>query len=194
MAPATPQDLLFRQAHTTYAFTDEPVLDELLAEIYDLMRLGPTAMNAQPLRIVFIRTAAGKARLLPHLAEGNRPKSASAPVVAVLAADADYHLHLDRVAPHQKGARERLAANPETRLKDATFNATLQAGYFILAARAVGLDAGPMGGFDRAGIDAEFFDGTALHSILVVNLGHAAEDGQRARAPRLELPEAVTFV
>jgi len=194
MAPATPQDLLFRQAHTTYAFTDEPVLDELLAEIYDLMRLGPTAMNAQPLRIVFIRTAAGKARLLPHLAEGNRPKSASAPVVAVLAADTDYHLNLDRVAPHQKGARERLAANPETRLKDATFNATLQAGYFILAARAVGLDAGPMGGFDRAGIDAEFFDGTALHSILVVNLGHAAEDGQRARAPRLELPEAVTFV
>ncbi len=194
MAPASPQDLLFRQAHTTYAFTDEPVLDELLAEIYDLMRLGPTAMNAQPLRIVFIRTAAGKARLLPHLAEGNRPKSASAPVVAVLAADTDYHLHLDRVAPHQKGARERLAANPETRLKDATFNATLQAGYFILAARAVGLDAGPMGGFDRAGIDAEFFDGTALHSILVVNLGHAAEDGQRARAPRLELPEAVTFV
>jgi 3-hydroxypropanoate dehydrogenase len=141
----------------------------LLAEIYDLMRLGPTAMNSQPLRIVFIRTAAGKARLLPHLAEGNRPKSASAPVVAILAADADYHLHLDRFAPHQKGARERLAANPETRLKDATFNATLQAGYFILAARAVGLDAGPMGGFDRAGIDAEFFDGTAVHSILVVN-------------------------
>lgn len=193
MAPATVQDLLFRHAHTTYAFTDEPVLDELLAEIYDLMRLGPTAMNSQPLRVVFIRTAAGKARLLPHLAEGNRPKSASAPVVAILAADADYHLHLDRFAPHQKGARERLAANPETRLKDATFNATLQAGYFILAARAVGLDAGPMGGFDRAGIDAEFFDGTAVHSILVVNLGHAAEDGQRARAPRLELLEAVTF-
>lgn len=187
------EDLIFHQAHTTYAFADQPVSDEQLAKIYELMRLGPTAMNSQPLRIHFIRTAEAKARLLPHLAEGNRAKSQSAPVVAILAADTDFHLHLERVAPHQKGARERLAADDLTRAKDAMFNATLQAGYFILAARAVGLDAGPMGGFDKAGIDAEFFPGTALASILVVNLGHASDQGQRPRGVRLELHEAVRF-
>jgi len=196
MSPANgPQieDLIFRQAHTTYAFSDRAVSDEQLAAIYDLVRLGPTAMNSQPLRITYLRTPQGKARLLPHLAEGNRPKSASAPVVAILAADTDYHEHLDRLAPHQQGARERLAANLDARRRDATFNATLQAGYFILAVRSVGLDAGPMGGFDRAGVDGEFFAGTSLNSILVVNLGYAADGGQRPRAPRLELHEAVSF-
>lgn len=188
------EDLLFRQAHTAYAFTDEPVTEAQLATIYELVRLGPTAMNSQPLRIAFIRSPQAKERLLPHLAEGNRAKSQSAPVVAVLAADTDFHEHLERVAPHQRGARERFAADEESRVSSAMLNATLQAGYFIMAVRAIGLDAGPMGGFDRAGIDAEFFTGTSLRSIVVVNIGHVAEGGRRPRSPRLDLDEAVSIL
>ena len=187
-------DVLFRQAHTAYSFTGQPVDDEQLLAIYDLMSLGPTAMNSQPLRVTYVRTPEAKARLLPHLAEGNRAKSHSAAAVAILAADTDFHRHLGHVAPHQNGARERYEADEDGRVKAAMFNATLQAGYFIIAARAVGLDAGPMGGFDRQGVDAEFLAGTALRSILVVNLGHVAEDGNRPRAPRIERFDAVSIV
>lgn len=185
-------DLLFRDAHTAYHFTDQPVTDEQLHDIYDLVRFGPTAMNGQPLRIAYVRSPAAKARLLPLLAEGNRAKSQSAPVVAILAADTDFHEHLDRVLPQQPGAKDRFA-DRDARVQAAMFNATLQAGYFIIAARSLGLDAGPMGGFDRQGIDAEFFAGTALRSILVVNLGYVSDSGQRPRNPRLEPHEAVTI-
>jgi len=185
-------DLLFRDAHTAYHFTDRPVSDEQLHAIYDLMRYGPTAMNAQPLRIAYVRSPEAKARLLPHLAEGNRAKSQSAPVVAILAADTDFHEHLDRLLPQQPGAKDRYA-DQDARVQAAMFNATLQAGYFIVAARALGLDAGPMGGFDRKGIDAEFFAGTGLRSILVVNLGYVSETGNRPRNPRLEPHEAVSI-
>lgn len=191
---AAGRDLLFSEAHTAYAFTDEPVSDKQLLAIYDLMKFGPTAMNSQPLRIAFVRSEPAKARLLAHLAEGNRAKSQSAAAVAILAADTDFHLQLGRVAPHQRGAVERYAADDEARVQAAMFNATLQAGVFIIAARAVGLDAGPMGGFDRQGVDAEFFAGTALRSILVVNLGHVAEGGRRPRSPRLDHDEAVRIL
>ena len=184
-------DLLFREAHTTYAFTDEPVTDDELAEVYDLVRHAPTALNSQPLRVLFIRSEDAKARLLPHLSEGNRAKSQSAPVVAILAADVDFHENLPRVAPQAPNAKDNFS-DVAAREQLATFNASIQAGYFILAARAVGLDAGPMGGFDRAGINDEFFTGTPLKSILVVNLGHAAPDGTFPRNPRLDFDEAVT--
>lgn len=191
--PSAGLDLLFREAHTAYAFNSEPVSDEQLLAIYELTRLGPTAMNSQPLRVAYVRSLDAKARLLPHLAEGNRAKSESAAAVAILAADTDFHLHLERVAPHQRGARERYEADTQGRVQAALFNATLQAGYFIMAVRAMGLDAGPMGGFDRQGIDEEFFAGTSLRSILVVNLGHVAEGGHRPRSPRLEPEEAVSI-
>lgn len=186
-------DRLFREAHTAYGFDDEPVSDEQLVAIYELTKLGPTAMNSQPLRVAYVRSREAKQRLMPHLAEGNRAKSESAPAVAILAADTDFHRHLERVAPHQRGARERYDGDVEARVQAALFNATLQAGYFIMAARAMGLDAGPMGGFDRQGIDGEFFGATALRSILVVNLGYVAEGGQRPRSPRLEPEEAVSM-
>ena len=185
--------LLFREAHTAYAFTDQPVTDEQLAAIYDLVRHAPTAMNSQPLRITYIRSEVAKARLLPLLAEGNRPKSASAPVVAILAADTDFHENFARVLPQLPGAKEKFA-DDDARAQAAKFNASLQAGYFIIAARAAGLDAGPMGGFDKAGIDAEFFAGTALRSLLVVNLGYVTESGRNPRNPRLEHHEAVTVL
>lgn len=178
-------DLLFREARTAYRFTDEPVTAADLARVADLMRFPPTAMNTQPLRVVLLTDDAAKARLLPHLAEGNRDKSASAPVVAVLAADTEFHEHLPRLLPHAPGAKDRFG-DDQAREQVARFNATLQAGYFILAVRAAGLDAGPMGGFDAAGVDRDLLGDGALRSFLVVNIGHVADDGSHPRSPRLD--------
>ena len=138
-----------RRAPPTASRTSRSRPDQL-ERLYELLRFPPTAMNTQPLRVVLVSTPEAKERLLPHLAEGNRAKSASAPLVAVLAADTDFHEHLPRLLPHAPGAKDRFA-DDERREQAARFNATLQAGYFILAVRAVGLDAGPMGGFDAAG-------------------------------------------
>ena len=187
-------DLLFRAARTAYAFDGTPVSDEQLEHIYDLVRFAPTGMNSQPLRIAFVRSEEGKARLLPLLAPGNRKKASSAPVVAILAADTDFHKHLPRLMPHAPRTKERFAGDDAARVETATFNATMQAGYFILAVRAAGLDAGPMGGIDNAAIDAEFFAGTGLRTFLAVNIGTIAPGGTYPRAPRLEFHEAVTTV
>lgn len=184
---------IFTDMHTAYRFTPESVSDEQLARIYELAKFTPTALNSQPLRITFVRTEAAKARLLPLLAEGNRAKSASAPVVAILAADTDFHEHLPVVSPQSPGARERFAANEEHRRAMALNNAWLEAGGFILAVRAIGLDAGPMGGINAAAIDQEFFAGTSMHTFMVVNIGHVAEDGAFPRNPRLGFDQAVTL-
>jgi 3-hydroxypropanoate dehydrogenase len=189
----TAADMLFRDAHTAYAFTDAAVSDEQLAAVYDLVRHAPTAMNAQPLRITYVRSDQAKARLLPHLSEGNRAKSASAPVVAILSADTDFHENLPRLLPQNPGARE-MFADEEARTRTAMFNATMQAGYFVLAVRAAGLDAGPMAGIDAAAVDAEFFAGTALRTFMVVNIGRVADGGSFPRNPRLSLDEAVTTI
>ncbi len=181
-------DLIFREARTAYRFTDEPVTEEQIGQLHDLLRHPPTAMNMQPLRVVLATSDEQKDRLLPYLAVGNRDKSASAPVVAILAADTDFHEHLPRLLPHAPGAKDRFA-DAGRREDAARFNATLQAGYFILAVRAVGLDAGPMGGFDAAGIDRDLLGDRALRSFLVVNIGHVAPDGTYPRSPRLERDE-----
>ena len=184
---------IFTDMHTAYTFSPELVDDADLARIYELSTFTPTALNSQPLRITFVRTPEAKARLLPLLAETNRAKSASAPVVAILAADTDFHEHLPVIAPQMEGARERFARNAEHRGVMAMNNAWLQAGGFILAVRAAGLDAGPMGGINAAGIDAEFFAGPALRTFMVVNIGHVAADGAFPRSPRLGFDEAVTL-
>ena len=189
----TAADVLFREAATAYSFTGEPVTADQLTAIHELLRHAPTAMNTQPLRIVFLTSEEAKARLIPHLAEGNRAKSASAPVVAILAADTDFHDRLPELMPMAPNARDNFLDDAR-REQAARFNATLQAGYFILAARAVGLDAGPMGGFDAAGVDAEFFAGTPLRSLLVVNLGTVAEGGRFPRKPHVVFEEAVTIL
>lgn len=186
-------DTLFRDAHTTYSFTDTPVPSQLLKEIYELVRLAPTATNLHSLRITFLTTPESKARLIPLLNEGNRAKSESAPVVAILSADIDFHENLPLLVPSAPGLRDRFAE--ESRREPlARNNAWLAAGYFILAARALGLDAGPMGGFDGPGIDAEFHQGTNRRAIMVVNLGYSAPDGQLERAPRLDFSQAVTVL
>ncbi|MHB0927504.1 MAG: malonic semialdehyde reductase [Candidatus Nanopelagicales bacterium] len=183
-------DVLFREAHTAYGFTGETVSDAELESIYELMKFAPTMNNAQPLRITFLRGEAAKARLIKHIADGNKAKSEQAPVVAILAADTDFHQHLPRLAPQSQGARERFGASP-MREQIARNNAWMQAGYFIIAARAVGLDAGPMGGFNAAGVDEEFFAGTAQRTIMIVNLGHASAEGQFPRNPRFGFDEVV---
>ena len=185
------QDLLFRDARTANAFSDEPVTDEQVAAIYDLVKYAPTAMNMQPLRIVLVRDGEPRERLLKHMADGNRDKTASAPLVAVLAADVDFHDHLPRTFPHFPGARDLFTGDEASREQAARFNATLQVGYFILGVRAAGLAAGPMSGFDADGLDEDLFAGTSLKSLVVVNLGKPAENAWFDRSPRLAYDEVV---
>ena len=187
------QDLLFREARTANSFTDEPVTDEQVAAIYDLVKYGPTAMNGQPLRIVLVRHGEPRERLLKHMADGNRDKTANAPLVAILAADTDFHEHLERTFPHFPGARDAFADDAR-REEVARFNASIQAGYFFLGVRAAGLAAGPMAGFDAAGVDDEFFRGTGLRSLVVVNIGRPGENAWFDRLPRLEQDEVVLEV
>jgi 3-hydroxypropanoate dehydrogenase len=185
------QDLLFREARTANAFTDEPVTDEQMRAVYDLVKWAPTSMNMQPLRLLLVRSKAARERLLPHLMEGNRAKTASAPLVAVLAADVDFHDNLDRVFPHKPGARDTWAKSVESRRKHAHLNATLQVAYFILGVRAAGLAAGPMTGFDAEGVRGEFFTDSSLEPLVVVNIGHIDHSGTFPRSPRLDYDEVV---
>jgi 3-hydroxypropanoate dehydrogenase len=186
------QNLLFRDARSANTFTDEPVTEEQVAAIYDLVKYAPTAMNVQPLRIVLVRDGEPRERLLKHMADGNRDKTANAPLVAVLAADTDFHEQLPRTFPHFPGARDMFAGDDASREQAARFNATLQAAYFFLGIRAAGLAAGPMNGFDAEGVDREFLTGTTLRSLVVVNIGKPAENAWFDRLPRLELDEVVT--
>ncbi|WP_110180520.1 malonic semialdehyde reductase [Nocardioides solisilvae] len=185
------QALLFTEARTANAFTAEPVTDEQVAAIYELVKFGPTAMNTQPLRVTLVREGEARERLLKHMSDGNRDKTASAPLVAILAADTDFHEHLPRTFPHFPGARDMFAGDAASRAQAATFNAALQAGYFLVGIRAAGLAAGPMGGYDAEGLEREFFEGTTLKPIMVVNIGRPAENAWFDRLPRLELDEVV---
>jgi 3-hydroxypropanoate dehydrogenase len=185
------QDLLFREARTANAFTDEPVTEDQVRAIYDLVKWAPTALNAQPLRVLLVPQGEQRERLLRHMAPGNRAKTAGAPLVAVLAADTSFHDQLPRVFPHAPAVRDGFAADEARRVETARFNATLQAGYFLLGVRAAGLAAGPMGGYDAQGIDDDLLAGTGWRSVLVVNLGHPSEDAWLDRLPRLDYDEVV---
>lgn len=187
------KDVLFHEAHTTSKFTDREVTDAQLHEIYALTRLSPTAVNSTPLRIVYVRSAVAKARLMPLLAAGNRPKSESAGVAAILAADVAFLDHVGRLAPHITDPTK-IFPDQQSVEQAAMFNAALQAGAFILAVRALGLAAGPMNGIDTAGIDEEFLADSSWRSFMVVNIGEAAADGTRPRGARLEFDEAVRVI
>lgn len=192
---AAAQDLLFREARTANTFTDEPVTDEQIQAIYDLVKYAPTAFNQQPLRIVLVRSSEGRERLVKHMAEGNQPKTASAPLVAILAADNEFHEELPTQFPHFPQAKDVFFSERAVREQAAALNGSLQAGYFILGIRAAGLAAGPMTGFDAAGIDKEFFP-EGDHSVLaVVNIGKPGTDSWfPTRSPRLAYDEVVTTV
>jgi 3-hydroxypropanoate dehydrogenase len=150
-------DALFRKARTHNAWLDKPVSDDLLCRLYDLMKWGPTSAKCCPARILFLRTPEAKQRLAPALAPGNLEKTTKAPVTAIIAHDAKFYEQLPRLFPHNPGAREWFSNSPELAGITAFRNGTLQGGYFILAARSLGLDCGPMSGFDNAKVDEEFF-------------------------------------
>ncbi len=182
------QDLLFREARTANTFTDEPVDAETVRAIYDLVKYAPTSMNNQPLRVALVESDGAREQLLKHMAEGNREKTASAPLVAVLAADTEFHENLPKVFPHFPQARE-MFADDAGREQVARLNASLQVGYFLLGVRAAGLAAGPMTGFDAEGLDADMFADRPWKSLVVVNIGRPAENAWSDRLPRLEHDE-----
>ncbi|MEU4549316.1 malonic semialdehyde reductase [Nonomuraea dietziae] len=186
------QNLLFRDAHTTYGFTGEPVTDEEMRAVHDLVKYGPTAMNSQPLRVVLIRSEQARERLTRHMAPGNQPKIGKAPLVAVLAADLDFHHELPRVFPVNPAAMENFDRDEAGRVATARFNAGLQMGYFIVGLRAAGLAAGPMSGFDADGLSKEFFPEGDHVAVAVVNIGRRAEqDAHFPRQHRLDFDEVV---
>ncbi|MBS1676287.1 MAG: malonic semialdehyde reductase [Actinobacteria bacterium] len=185
------EEQLFTAARTAKSFSDEPVSDAQLRAIAELVRWPPTMANSQPLRVAFIRSPRARERLIPLLTAPNRPKTASAPVAAILAVDLEFHEHIPRLYPHGAHLRDRFCADAAGGERAATFSGAMQAGYFILAARAVGLAAGPMLGFDQVAVDAEFFPDRPWKSILVVNLGRPGERPWRERLPRLDHDEFV---
>lgn len=189
-------DLMFRNARTRNGWSSEPVSEALLREIYDLAKMGPTTVNSQPLRIVFVASDAAKKQLEPALAEGNRAKTMQAPVVALFATDTRFYDHLPKTFPHAPDARswftgeDKAASTAEAGFR----NASLQCAYFMLAARALGLDCGPMSGFDAAKVNATFFpDGRHLVNFICA-LGHGTEERLFPRGPRLEFDEVAKVV
>jgi 3-hydroxypropanoate dehydrogenase len=185
--------LLFTEARTANTFAPTPVTDEELSAIWQLAKWAPTSANTQPLRVLYVQTAEGRARLVPHMSEGNRAKTGTAPAVAVLALDNAFHEHMPTLLPFRPEMRDMLEANEQMRTRLSSFNAALQAGYFILSVRAHGLAAGPMGGFDADGVDGEFFADSKWHAILVVNIGHPGESAWFDRLPRLDEAQVVRW-
>ncbi|MCY0948530.1 malonic semialdehyde reductase [Streptomyces sp. H27-S2] len=188
------QDLLFRKARTANSFSDEPVTEEQVQAIYDLVKFGPTAFNQTPLRIMLVRSPEARERLVKHLSEGNQAKTAAAPLVAILSADNEFHEELPQLLPHFPQAKDLFFAERPVREQSALLNAALQAAYFIVGVRAAGLAAGPMTGADFAGVQKEFLD--ADHTpLMIVNIGKPGEDAVAfPRSPRLEFDQVITTV
>jgi 3-hydroxypropanoate dehydrogenase len=180
---------LFTEARSQNAWTREPIPDDLLRQIYDLARMGPTSANCSPGRFVFVRTPEARRRLEPALSKNNLEKTMSAPVTVIAAWDKEFYNKLPQLFPHVD-ARGWFTGTPEMTHETAFRNATLQAAYLLLAARALGLDAGPMSGFDKAKVDAEFFAGTTWTANLLINIGYGDPSKVFGRLPRLDFSEA----
>ncbi|GAA3807184.1 malonic semialdehyde reductase [Streptomyces phyllanthi] len=187
------QDLLFREARTANTFTDEPVTDEQVQAIYDLVKYGPTAFNQTPLRITLVRSPEARERLVQHMSEGNQEKTATAPLVAILSADNEFHEELPALFPAFPQAKDLFFTERTAREGSAALNSALQAAYFIVGVRAAGLAAGPMTGFDAEGVRKEFLDDDHT-PLIVVNIGRPGENASYPRSPRLAFDEVVTTV
>ncbi len=185
------QDLLFRTARTAKTFTDEPVSDEQVAAIYDLVKWGPTMTNSQPLRIVLARSDDARARVVSHMLPNNADKTAKAPLIAVLAADMKFNRHIERIFPDAPFMAQ-MYEDASFREPIADSQAWMQAGYFVMGVRAMGLDACPMLGLDRTGLDADLFADSDLRCICVVLIGKPGPDAYGPRLPRLEYDEVVS--
>ena len=191
--PDTCLDQIYREARTHNAWRDQDVPDALLQAIVDLLKLGPTSANCSPARFLFVKSREAKERLKPHLSEGNRDKTMKAPVCTIIGYDLDFYVHLPKLFPHTdakswfEGKKEKIA---ETAFR----NGTLQGAYLIMAARALGLDCGPMSGFDNQGVDREFFAGTQVKSNFLCNLAYGDPTGLFPRSPRFSFDEMARII
>lgn len=186
----TALDVLFRTARTKWEWTDEPVTDEDLHALYDLVKLGPTSANCSPARFIFVRSPEGKEKLKPSLSAGNIEKTMAAPVTVIVAQDPIFYQHLPKLYP-PADAKAWFSGNPDFAEETAFRNSTLQGAYLILAARALGIDSGAMSGFDKTKLDRAFFAENGWKSNFLINLGHAKPgDHPFPRLPKLEFDEA----
>ncbi|MCH2547838.1 MAG: malonic semialdehyde reductase [Alphaproteobacteria bacterium] len=186
-------DLLFNDARTYNDFSDKPVSEALLQQVYELAVMGPTSANCLPMRIVFVQSAAAKEKLKPCLMEGNRDKTMSAPICAIIAMDMEFYEKLPTLFPHTD-AKSWFTGKPDYIKSTAFRNSSLQGAYFLLAARALGLDCGPMSGFDEAKVNDAFLAGTTYKANFLVNLGYGTEKNLYPRAPRLSFNDACKIV
>ncbi len=184
---------LFTEARTQNGYLDQPVSDEQLRQLYELMKWGPTAANSGPARLAFVRSAEAKARLVACVSPGNVSKVQQAPVTVIIGMDLEFHHQLAKLFPHVN-ARAWFEGKPEMIEASAMRNSSLQGGYLILAARAMGLDCGPMSGFDAAKVDAAFWAGTAVRTNFICTLGTGDPAKVMARSPRLAFDEACSLL
>jgi 3-hydroxypropanoate dehydrogenase len=187
-------DLLFREARTHNKFTEEPLPDETLHQLYDLLKFGPTSANCSPARFLFLRTKEAKERLAPALSSGNLAKTMAAPVTVIVAYDPKFYDKLPKLFPHNPDARSWFTNNDALAATTAFRNGTLQGGWLIMAARALGIDTGPMSGFDNDKVDAEFLADRGWRSNFLVNLGRGDWEGVFPRSPRLDFDEACVLL
>ncbi|MEM9838418.1 MAG: malonic semialdehyde reductase [Pseudomonadota bacterium] len=184
---------LFTDARTRNAWSDRPVTDDQIRAIYDLMKWGPTSANCSPARFIFIRTEEGKEKLKPFLMEGNVKKTMTAPCVAIIGNDLEFYEQLPRLFPHTD-AKSWFTGNQALIEETAMRNATLQGAYLMIAARALGLDCGPMSGFDQAGVNEAFFSGTTVKANWICNIGYGTDEDVFDRSPRLDFDEAASLL
>jgi 3-hydroxypropanoate dehydrogenase len=186
-------DQLFRAARTYNGWTDAPVEEGVVREMYDLLKWGPTSANSSPARFVWVRSAEGKAQLAGLAAEKNRAKILEAPLTVIIGNDLGFADALPKLLPHNADTMQKVFANPGLAEATAMRNGSLQGAYLIIAARALGLDCGPMSGFDNAGVDRLFFSGTRIQSNFICSIGHGKPDSLFPRNPRLTFEEAGHF-
>ncbi len=183
-------DVIFRDARTHNEWLDKPVTDDDLRAIFDVMKFGPTTANSSPARFVFLRSAESREKVAPHLSDGNRRKTMTAPMCVIIAHDLEFYEHLGKLFPHDLTARSWFAGKDAHVRTTALRNGSLQGAYFIIAARALGFDCGPMSGFDNAGVDEAFFSGTGWRSNFLCNFGHGDDTKLFPRNPRFTFDEA----
>jgi 3-hydroxypropanoate dehydrogenase len=195
--PDASLDQLFRTARTRYAWSDKTVPETLIRAAYDLLKMGPTSANNSPARFVFVSSPEAKAKLAPHLSGNNREKTMAAPWTVIVATDMQFYEKMGQLFPHNPGVKDWFSS-PEAAFDNGFRNGTLQGAYLILAARALGLDCGPMSGFDKAGVDAAFFadNPETVHwkSNFLCNLGYGTDENLFPRLPRLSFEEACRIV
>ena len=187
---AETRDVILGKARTHFNWQDKPVPEALLREVYDLARMGATSANCCPARFVFVTTEAGKARLKPHLIPGNVDKTMSAPVTAIIAWDSKFYERVPELYPHQPEARDWFTGSEQSIYDNAMRNGTLQGAYLMLAARAFGLDCGPMSGFDPEGVNGEFFPDGRFRANFLCNVGYGVDASLHPRLPRLDFDDA----